>query len=195
MSLTIILLHSGRCGPLTAFVKKISAKTIQNLTELYSPELFVLDTASRSHMNNAELFIWYIDVVIREWLRQKRQSLRTAGRHNDATKTAILLIDPASCHTAHSNGEKERREQLCSEINLEIHEAPAGNFKITITTLCIKIEHVQSMRLLSRANTVKVAEIAVGSHMTTPETGFSAAGQPCDQIHSALHAKAITVGG
>ena len=57
---------------------------------------------------------------------------------------AVLLVDPASCHTAFENGEQIRRDQLCEELRLKIKHAPAG---------------------------------------------FSAAGQPGDQIHASLQVK------
>ena len=136
----------GSRGPLVIFYGdgKAAVRDVALLNERYAPEVFVRDTGTKSHMSNAQLFLWYLDVPVREALRWQREKLRAQGRHSDARKRAVVLLDPASCHMAYLNGERLRRDELCAELNMEIKEAPAG---------------------------------------------WSATGQPCDQVHRSIQAK------
>ena len=133
---------SGEVGPLVVMYgnKHISDKDLLLVNERYAPEVITVRNSKKSHMYDSQLFLWYLDVVFREALRQQRAKLSSAC----AGKTAVLLVDPASCHVAWKNGERLRREQLCRELSLTIKEAPAG---------------------------------------------FSATGQPADQVHHSIHCK------
>jgi hypothetical protein len=76
---------------------------MKELNATWAPEVLFRCTGTSSHMANAELWLWYLDVVVREMLRQKRAQL-LAQRSPHADKTAVLLVDPASVHFAVANG-------------------------------------------------------------------------------------------
>ena len=77
--------------------KGASQKDAQELNGRYAPEVVVAIHDKKSHMYDAELFLWYLDVVLREALRQQRRRLVHSGRSGDASRKAVLRIDAASC--------------------------------------------------------------------------------------------------
>ena len=140
------LFASGHRGPgVTMYSKSnLSMKAAAQANERYAPEHIFHNTGKRSHMVDAELFLWYLDVVVREGLRQQREYLTQQGRDEDARKIALLVVDPAPGHKAFKRGLRIRTDLLEKELHLKILEAPPG---------------------------------------------YSAVGQPCDQIHRQVQAK------
>ena len=115
---------TGEVGPLVVMYGQqgASASDMLELNNRYAPEVITVVNKKKSHMFDADLFLWYLDVVFREALRQQRQKLTVSGRDTDAAKQAVLLIDPASCHVAWKNGEQLRREKICNELHLTIKD-------------------------------------------------------------------------
>ena len=99
-------------------------------------------------MIDGTLFLWYVDVVVREGLRQQRAWLVAQGRLADSRKNAILIVDPAPGHNADLRGIRRQLALLEKELNLKVIVAPAG---------------------------------------------YSAVGQPCDQIHRHVQAAEDTI--
>ena len=79
---------SGHRGPTTVFysASRLSRKAARKANARYAPECIFHDTRGRSHMMDGEHFVWYLDVVVREGLRQQRAWLDKQGRVEDARK-------------------------------------------------------------------------------------------------------------
>ena len=83
---------SGEPGPLVILYgqKSAASKHVAALLKLYNPEVF----GRESHMNDAELLLWYLDVPFRESLTRQRQKLRDKGQRADADRWATCADRP-----------------------------------------------------------------------------------------------------
>ena len=127
-TLITICWANGVRGPTVCMYAKsgICKADVLRLNAAYAPELFIIKTQGKSHMNNGQLFIWYLDVVVREALRQQRAYMQSVGLGVLGRRMASLIVDRASCHYSLSRGQKLRRDAICDGLGLELILAPAG---------------------------------------------------------------------
>ena len=99
-------------------------------------------------MVDAETFLWYVDVIVREGLRQQREHLKQKGGMKngvpEADLQAKIIVDEAPTHKAFKRGIRKRLTLLEKELHMKILWGPSG---------------------------------------------YSAVGQPCDQIHRQVQSK------
>ena len=74
-------------------------------------------------MMDAETFLWYVDVIVREGLRQQREHLKQKGGMKDGVPEAELeakiIVDEAPTHKAFKRGIRKRFGALGERVAYE----------------------------------------------------------------------------
>ena len=115
---------SGHRGP--AVTMSLSKKIARLANERYAPEHIFHNTSKRSHMVDGELFVWYLDVVVREGLRRQRRLLVEQGREGDSRKRAYVIVDKAPGHDSYTKGMRRRIVLIEKELHMKLVIAPPG---------------------------------------------------------------------
>ncbi len=75
----------------------------------------------KSHMNDGEMFIEWLETVVRDSFRLRPKD---CGLSHEVK--GMLIVDPGSSHICWTGGQKERRDAICKELNIRLEFLEPG---------------------------------------------------------------------